>query len=130
MVHFAVLSQFHYHVWSLAGTVAVAVAISRLTRKVAAFVVTAETGHWCQGHTVAVANAADEVVARAEAGEVGVELGRLKLWLVDHRAGLPTSLSFPFSRTGRLQVLRCLFQPQGTLVGAERRSVTGMTQNK
>ena len=121
MVHFAVLSKFHYHVWSLTGTVAVAVAVPPLTGKVATFVLTAETGHWGQCHAVAVADAADEVVARAEAGEVGVELGRLEFWLVDHRAGLPASFSFSFPRAGRLQVLRCLLQPQGTLVGAENK---------
>lgn len=77
MVHFAVLPKFHYHVWSLTGTVAVAVTIPRLTRKVATFMVTAKTGHRSQSHTVAVANVVDEVVARAEAGQVGVELGWL-----------------------------------------------------
>lgn len=59
MLHFDVLSKFHYHIWSL-------------------------TGHWCQDHTVAAANAADEVAAQAEAGEVRVELERLKFWFIDH----------------------------------------------
>ena len=63
------LSKFHSQIWSLIGTVAVAVAFPRLIQKVTAF------GLWCQRHTVAVATLLLEVVALAE---VRVEFGRFK----------------------------------------------------